>query len=70
MHKYPTYTVMTTPAPTLMQITLAPTVVPLVSSTPAPLMPMEINVLQYPAEAPRQRQTARVPQGQGPQTPG
>ncbi len=61
----PCTSIMTTPTPTLMQITLAPTMVPSVSSTPTPLTPMEIGALQYPVEAPRQRQTARVPQGQG-----
>src|SRR5258708_26127296 len=40
--------VASTPAPTPMQTTLVPTMVPLVSSMPAQLMPMEIDVLCYP----------------------
>src|SRR5258707_2119629 len=44
--------IVSTPTPTLMQTMLVPTVVPLVSSTPAQLTPMEIDALCYPQAAP------------------
>src|SRR5258707_749624 len=48
----PHTSVASTPTPTPMQTTSVPTVVPLVSSTPAQLMPMEIDMLCYLQAAP------------------
>src|SRR5258705_10600331 len=62
--------VVSTPTPTPMQMTSVPTVVPLVSSTPGGLTPMEIDALCYPQATPATRQTARVPHGQGPRANG
>src|SRR5258708_2096933 len=48
----PHTSIASTPTPTPMQMTSVPTVLPSVSSMPAGLMPIEIDVLRYPQATP------------------